>query len=147
MKQDMKGARIFFSYARSDGEAVGEIYEILKAEGLDPWMDVKNLLPGEKWMQAIRRALSRADFFLFFLSPRSSGRRGVLQKEIRQALEIAEGHLDEDIFLIPFQLADCEIPERIAHYQIIRAGDPDWRTKLLDAFASGIRRKQEPGAT
>ncbi|NIO68956.1 MAG: TIR domain-containing protein [Anaerolineae bacterium] len=45
-------------------------------------------LPGEKWELAIQKAIRRSDFFLVCLSANSIDKRGWIQKEIKQVLDI-----------------------------------------------------------
>ena len=93
------GARvqIFLSYAREDKEQVENLYQRLSSTGLKPWMDTKDILPGEIWETCIRRAVRNSDFFLACLSTNSVGKRGFVQKEIRDALNIWQEKLEDDI--------------------------------------------------
>ena len=59
---------IFLSYTRADRERVSQLYDDLLAEGFSPWMDTRNLLPGEIWAERIRKVIKEADFFLACLS-------------------------------------------------------------------------------
>jgi len=89
--------QIFFTYAREDTEAVEKVYRRLHDEGLKPWMDRKDILAGESWDSAIKRAIRRSDFVLIFLSKNSVNKRGFIQKEIRSGLEIWSEMLSDDI--------------------------------------------------
>jgi len=77
---------IFLSYARPDGEKVQAVYNELKKNGYSPWMDIRDLLPGERWEIKLDKAIKNSDFFIVFLSAQASNRRGVIRKELRQAL-------------------------------------------------------------
>lgn len=48
-----KPLRIFLTYAHEDRKAVISVYERLKKEGFDPWMDVENLQAGQEWTSEI----------------------------------------------------------------------------------------------
>jgi hypothetical protein len=50
---------------------VREVYQRLKAEGFEPWLDEEALLPGQLWNQEIRRVLRNSDFILIFFSQNS----------------------------------------------------------------------------
>jgi len=39
--------QVFLCHAKEDEEKVLEVYEFLKKYGIKPWMDKKNLLPGQ----------------------------------------------------------------------------------------------------
>src|SRR5262245_47113060 len=53
--------RVFVSYARADGEAFArEIVVGLRAEGLDVWMDRRDLYGGRGWWRQIAGAIGNA---------------------------------------------------------------------------------------
>jgi hypothetical protein len=64
-------------------------------------MDKKDILPGERWKSSIRKAVRDSDFFLACLSANSINKRGWIQKEIKDALDIWQEKLEDDIYLIP----------------------------------------------
>lgn len=137
------GIRIFLSYARADKEAVGELYRKLREAGFDPWMDVENILPGESWEVGIKKAIRSSDFFLACLSPRSVNRRGVLQKEIKRALDRLEEMIESDIYLIPARLEDSAIPDELSHLQCVDLFKPEAWDKLLQAIREGVKRRTQ----
>ena len=50
-------AQVFLSYARPDEEEVAKLYQELSDAGFKPWMDTKDILPGENWRLSIHRAI------------------------------------------------------------------------------------------
>jgi hypothetical protein len=92
--------RLFLSYATEDSRAVGELYDRLHQAPYEPWMDRRNILAGEDWKRSIERALRQADFVLVCLSTRSVTKRGFVQREMREALELWKEKLADDIYLI-----------------------------------------------
>jgi TIR domain-containing protein len=132
---------LFLSYARPDGEKVTAVYNQLKGGGYSPWMDVKNLLPGERWELKLNQAIENSDFFIAFLSAQSVDRRGVLRKELRQALEKWKEMLDEDIYLIPARLEPCDLPNELAGFQVLDLFEADWWPRLEAALRSGSKRR------
>jgi hypothetical protein len=96
--------RIFISYAQQDLEQVERLYKRLTRAGFNPFLDQKSTLVGQKWEQSIRRAIRNSDLFLACLSKESVDRRGMIQKELKQALDILQEKLDEDVYLIPVRL-------------------------------------------
>src|SRR5258708_9978887 len=91
----------------------------LEASGLSPWLEVKDIHPGEDWGLAIEAAIERCDFFVLCLSPNSVGRRGFLQREIRLALDRLLELLDEDIYFVPVRLLQCARPSQITKWQTV----------------------------
>src|SRR5262245_56262784 len=129
-------ARIFLSYEHGDSERVDRLYELLKGAGYQPWMDKKDILPGEKWQDAIKKAIKNSDFFLACLSGTSVDKRGMLQREIKLALEQLEERMSTDIWLIPVRLEDVELPEELAERQWVNLFDEDGWSRLRQAIAA-----------
>jgi acyl carrier protein len=99
--------KIFISYGREDAEAAKSIYDELKDAGLDPWLDTESLVPGQQWKSTIRKAIRESRYFLALLSHRSVSRKGFINKELAEALEILEEYPESEIFLIPVRLDNC----------------------------------------
>src|SRR5262245_55883837 len=110
-------AKIFLSYARQDQAKVDEIYLKLLHNGFTPWMDTKDLLPGEDWKRVVIKTIREAPFFLACISNSSINKRGVVQEELKEALEVWRQKLDDDIYFIPIRLEKCEVPEPLAKFQ------------------------------
>ncbi len=113
------GARVFISYAREDFEQVSGIYRYLKTVGCVPWMDHFNLLPGQDWEVEIKRALEASDFVLICLSPASVNKRGYVQKEVNTALQLLSEIPENQIFLIPARLKECQVPDSLKRRQYV----------------------------
>jgi hypothetical protein len=135
--------QIFLSCAREDAEKVENLYQKLSDAGFKPWMDKKNILPGEKWKSCIQKAIRRSDFFLACLSANSVSKRGYLQKEIKDALDIWQEKLDSDIYLIPVRLEDCEVPESLRDFQWVDLFEKDGWPRLVRAIQVGMERRAE----
>jgi hypothetical protein len=136
--------QIFLSYARPDQEKVEAIYERLSDAGFNPWMDTKDILPGEQWEVSILKAIQDSNFFLIFLSAKSISKRGFLQKEVKDALDILDQMLESDIYLIPVRLENCEVPERLRHLQWVDLFEPDGWERLIRAIREGMERRATP---
>ena len=61
----------FFSYSREDSEFVLRVAGDLKAAGANVWLDQIDILPGQRWDDAIARALADCPRILVVLSPAS----------------------------------------------------------------------------
>lgn len=103
----------FISYAKEDREQALVCYEKLAREGVSPWMDVKELLPGQNWEAEIERALSNANLIVLLLSPRSVSKRGFVQREANEAIARLKYKLPTDIYVIPLLIEPCEVPDFI----------------------------------
>ncbi len=132
--------KIFISYAREDQLRVRELYDLLVEAGYQPWLDREHLLPGQQWEPIIKRALKGSHFALVCLSTTSINKRGFLQKEIKQALEQAQEKLEDDVWLIPARLDDCDVPDAINHIQWVDLFDDDGFRQLLAAMEYQLRK-------
>jgi TIR domain len=123
---------VFLAYVKEDAAPAGRLYEAFEAEGFRPWMDVRNLLPGQNWPRAIDRAIEVSDFFVPCFSRNSVDKRGGFQAEIRYALDCARRAPLDDIFILPLRLDDCRVPRSIQKdFQYI---------DLFPGWSRGVRR-------
>lgn len=99
---------VFISYAREDVEIAYRIYHDFKRMGLNPWFDQVSLLPGQNWKIEIRKAIKNSRYFLALFSQQSVSKRGYVQKELREALEVLNEFDDEAIYLIPVRTEACQ---------------------------------------
>jgi len=106
-------------------------------------MDKRDILPGEVWKSSIQAAIRRSDFFLACLSANSITKRGYLQKEIRDALNIWQEMLENDIYLIPVRMEDCEVPEGLRQFQWVDLFQVDGWTQLVKAIQVGMERRKD----
>jgi len=140
-RREGAGRKIFLSYAGEDRDRVERLHQRLFDAGLSPWVDHKDIVGGEDWDRSIKQAIHNASIFIACLSRHSVGKRGFIQKEVNQALDIAQGMLPQDIYIIPVMLEDCELPERLAPFQAVRLYEPDGWSRLLRAIEEAKERR------
>ena len=100
--------KVFISYAREDKEFAEKLYNDLIETGIDVWMDIKDILPGQNWDKIIREAIQDSSFFLALLSSNSITKRGYIQKELKLALDVLDEFPENEIFIIPVRLDDSK---------------------------------------
>ena len=102
--------QVFISYTKKDKPQAFRLYDDLKSAGagIVPWLDERSLLPGENWKISISRAIRESHYFLALISAHSVAKRGFVQKEIRDALEIQKEIPESEIYLIPVLLDDSK---------------------------------------
>lgn len=98
----------FICYAREDRRTATRLRRDLARLGAEPWLDEVELLGGEEWDSAIRRALRKASHVIVLLSRHSVTKRGYYQREIRIALDLLEEVAPGEIFILPVRIDDCE---------------------------------------
>lgn len=125
-------SKVFISYAREDAVSARRLADDLTCMGVEPWLDQEQLLPGQAWESAIQTALEESDFVIVLLSQRQVGKRGYVQREIRRAVELLDEMPENQPFLIPARLDDCQSSHR-------RLSDVQW-LDLFPSWEEGIRR-------
>jgi TIR domain len=126
---------IFLSYAKEDADRVRRLHARLQDDGFQPWLDEHDLLPGQEWEHAIQSAIRTSGAFIAALSVNAISKTGFIQKEIREALEVAERMPDGKVFIVPVRLDECIVPERLRPWQWIdlfrRGGYDRLRSALM----------------
>jgi hypothetical protein len=118
---------VFISYAHEDHEPARRLYSELKDKGLEPWLDKESLLPGQIWRDEIKKAIKNSRYFIPILSSNSVERRGYVQKELKEALDIFDKISSSKIFVIPVRLDDCHVSHRKVNVLHIVDLFPDWK--------------------
>jgi hypothetical protein len=126
--------RVFLSYARADETSAFSLYAKLLKEGAAPWLDQKNLLPGQEWELELRTAIEESDAVILCLSKRSITKEGYFQAEVKHALRCLEQKPDQQIFVIPVLLDDCVIPIKLKHLHCVSVASEMGLDRLLDAL-------------
>ena len=109
--------KAFLCHASEDKEAVRRLYWRLREDGVSPWLDEEDLLPGQEWEPAIRSAVRRSDVVIVCLSQQAITKEGFVQKEIKIALDEADKKPEGTIFIIPVRLEPCVVLDRLAKWQ------------------------------
>lgn len=102
--------KIFISYARTDSPIVDVLYDSLVRVGFDVWRDKERLFAGDHYRMKIDQAIDEAHVVILCLSENFSNKEGVIQAEVRRALDKAKEKLEETTFLIPVRLDNSEPP-------------------------------------
>ncbi|MCU1264541.1 MAG: hypothetical protein JWM21_859 [Acidobacteria bacterium] len=124
----------FLCHSSADKDRVRELYERLRADGFAPWLDEKNLLPGQDWEQKIRDAVRSSDVVIVCLSRGSINKAGFVQKEIKLALDAADEQPEDTIFIIPIKLEECNMPERLRRWQWVNLFEENGYERLVSSL-------------
>ena len=103
---------IFISYAHEDVVVARRLSDDLVKLGYDVWFDETCLLPGQIWELQIRQAIQQSAYFLALLSGRSVSKRGYVQRELKEGLDVYSQLPEGTAFLVPVRLEPCEMPSR-----------------------------------
>ena len=140
MNDSKNFVKLFLSYAQPDEDEVSKYYHKFIDCGYRPWMAKENILPGQIWKNRIEKNLKHSDFIIIFLSEKAVKHRGFYKSEIKSAIKYLKEKLEDDIFLIPVKLDDCEIPEELSDIQCVNIYEPDGWERLLLAINEGTKR-------
>lgn len=99
---------IFISYASEDKVQCEKLYRDLRAEGYDAWIDSQNLVAGSNWSIEIKKAIRESQYVIVVLSSNSVSKRGYIQKEIREALDVFDEFPESETYIIPVRLEICK---------------------------------------
>lgn len=146
MSLDAKQKRVFISYAREDFDRAKKLYEDLRLTGIEPWLDKESMKAGEKWKPAIRSAINESQYFIPLLSSNSVQKKGYVQNELKEALEILDGLSYKEIFVIPLRIENCKVTnKKINEYNIVDLF-PDWEDgikKVLNSMGISIHSTKQ----
>jgi formylglycine-generating enzyme required for sulfatase activity len=137
----MDSIQVFISYARQDQNAAREIYRRVSEKGYKPWMDEKDLLPGQNFKKVIERSLTNSDFVIVCLSSASVTKRSFFQREIKHALDKLQEFRPDDIFLIPARLDACELPEEVSDYHCVDLFEEGGWDKLFESLSEQSKKR------
>lgn len=126
---------VFLCHAKEDKESVRSLYDDLIRVGVSPWMDDRDLVPGQNWELEIRKALRRSHVVLVCLSRRSTNKRGYVQKELRFALDASEMEPEGAIYIIPARIEECDVPERLRQTQWVDLHKDEGLDRLVHALS------------
>ena len=136
--------RVFLCHGSEDKAVIRQVYDRLRDDGVVPWLDEKNILPGQDWDAEIRKAVRNSHAILVCLSSKSVNKEGYLQREIRFALDVADEKPDGTIFIIPVKLDDCEIPDRLQKLQFVKYTNENGYEMIIRALRERARKLELP---
>jgi len=158
------GERAWYIFGEHPWYILGEhrwyIYVRLLTDGIAPWLDEEDLLPGSDRQLEKLKAVRSSDVVIICLSRRAITKAGDVQKEIRDALDVAgdvhkvwytlgaAGDVQEEIMyalgaadvrqggaiFIPLRLEKCEVPKRLSRWQPVDLFEETGYERLLRAL-------------
>lgn len=129
-----RSLRVFLCHTSADKPAVRELYQRLRADGIDAWLDEENLLPGQDWQREVPRAVRQSDVVIVCLSRGAINKKGYVQKEIKIALDVVDEQPEETLMLIPLKLEECNTPERLGRWQGVNLFSATGYERLMKAL-------------
>lgn len=122
---DGRGPAVFISYATADRTEVLKFHQDLLERGIDPFLDIMDILPGDDVVMSINGALERSDFYVLVWSAAARDRYWV-NSEISAAMVLEQRRARPFVFIV--RLDESELPPVLAP------------RRYLDAFG-GMRQQ------
>lgn len=138
-----KKLTVFLCYASQDRFQVQGLYDrLIREPWIEPWMDARRLIPGQRWEYVIEDTVERADAVIVCLSRNSVAKEGYVQKEIKMIMELSERKPENTIYIIPLRLDDCEPPRQIRKYHFVDYyPSPKRRKKAFELIKQSLRAR------
>jgi TIR domain len=73
---------VFVSYSRADWRHAVEIDSALRARGLKPFFDRRNLLPGLRWVRALEEAIGACKAAIVLIGPHGFGNTQQYERDL-----------------------------------------------------------------
>jgi len=125
--------RVFISYSRTDAKAAEGLLATLTARGFEPFLDTKQILPGEDWKERLSGLILTADAVVFLISP-DSVRSSVCDWELNETERLGKR-------LIPVVCRSTQgnlIPSRLQRINWIDLSDPTLAAPRLEVLVSAL---------
>jgi hypothetical protein len=104
-------AHAFISYVRENSEKVDLLAKELRTLGVKVWLDRDNILPGQRWRDAINEAIREGAFFIACYSKEFDERQETyMHGELRVAIDRLRNMPNNRVWFIPVLLNPTEIP-------------------------------------
>ncbi len=142
------GIRIYLSYPSVAEERAVRLYDQLVSAGFEPWMDRRDLLPGDDWQRASRRVLRDADFVLALSNaPYTLENQN---RELQYALEqLHDPNQTKPVAIIPVRLESGPVPSELTHLYWFDYFEDDEAAfnQLVDVLHRRLERQMELALT
>lgn len=124
--------RVFINCTEEDQEIANHLYDDLLIHGLIPWMEDRNIMPGQRINIEIKKAIHSCDYFIPLFSKTTIAKQGDFRKKLKMAWDVKMQMPDDEIFIIPVRIEDCLIDDEII--QGINYVD------LFESYEKGLER-------
>jgi hypothetical protein len=128
---------VFISHGTDTRPLAEELTRALESQGIEAWVDFKDLRPGQRWKDELERAIGDAQWFLILVG---SGNRATAWQEAEWSTALARTWTDRDKRLLPIVFGQTEPPPFLRNWVSLRV-DPTkepstWTRHVLDALRS-----------
>ena len=107
----MSSKKTFISYSHADTKFVIKLTEDLRTAGADFWLDQRDILPGDKWIEEIGKGLKESQIHLIILSKSAIESRHCMNESVASYVKNKP--------IIPLLIEECERPWWLENVQYI----------------------------
>jgi hypothetical protein len=129
--------RVFISYSANDVQIAKDVYDVLRRLGMDVWLDLYEIGPGDDVTRRIEDGIRGCQLFVAIITQNSVSSNWV-QKELKIALENSLSKADNTV--IPIVLDGTQAPEFISHIEPIILRPYDYQSILYKDLANVVDR-------
>ncbi len=146
------GANVFISYASDTRPLAEELTKALESQGIEPWVDFKDLHPGQLWKEELERAIDAAQWVLILVGSHS---RTTRWQEAEWSAALTRSWVDREKRLLPIMFGQDDPPPFLRNWVALRV-NPDteastWTRKVIDilrnlrneAIHTGAKSREE----
>jgi hypothetical protein len=136
----------FLSYPSEQRSVARALYDFLCSIGIQPWFDQESLIGGQDWDRERKIAQRAVDLTFLVLSPETISRSGVIQREVKEILDLLETRPLGHTFLVSLRTRDISVPPELGRYQYIDFFRSGWEAKIGRAVRLKLQelRESEP---
>lgn len=138
-------ANVFISYASDTRPLAEQLTKELENQGIDPWVDFKDLHPGQRWNDELQRAVEQAQCFLILVGPDS---RATPWQESEWGAALARTWVDKEKRLLPVVFGTGPLPPFLRNWVALRI-NPDtesstWTRRVYDVLRNLRNEPAQP---
>jgi len=137
--------KIFIIHGKEDKAVAKQLYDDLKAcQNIEPFME-DDVLAGENIEMTMRRNIRKSNYVLAVMSEKTLSERSLFQKNLKLALNILDEFPDNQIYLIPVRIDECEPADERLQQRKPADLFPDYHkglNEILRSFGSASSQQQ-----
>ncbi len=122
---------IFICAAEADRELAEGLWTALSDRGHRPWLQSRDLLPGDDWMRTVPQRLKEARLILMIVAPDWHRREDPYAND--QVVQMVLGRQDDGQRIVPIRIGDVRLeglPYGLAGLQSVEGDPRDWSNTL-----------------
>lgn len=135
--------KIFLGYASEHVDVARDVYAFLKISN-EVWFDKDSLLPGVDWDRERSGGQDEAELIVHLVSREIIERKGVVNREIKQTLRLAEDQPFGALFVVFIRVEDFRLPVELTRFQYVDYFAANWRDRLQESLNRRERQLQRP---